>query len=64
MIFMDWGSCVLVEVLASPLSSEDSEKDGKDVRLRQLQQKGFVAVVTFTLNTADTGTVHLLECSS
>lgn len=36
---MDWGSCVLVEVLASPLSSEDSEKDGKDVRLRQLQQE-------------------------
>lgn len=60
MIFMDWGSCVLVEVLARPLSSEDSEKDGKDVRLR----KGFVTVVTFTLNTADAGAAHLVEFSS
>lgn len=37
MIFMDCGSCVRVEVLANPLSSEDSEQDGKDVSLRQLQ---------------------------
>lgn len=39
MIFMDCGSCVRVEVLANPLSSEDSEQDGKDVSLRQFQQE-------------------------
>lgn len=39
MIFMDCGSCVRVEVLAKPLSSEDSEQDGKDVSLRQFQQE-------------------------
>lgn len=39
MIFIDCGSCVRVEVFARPLSSEDSEQDGKDVSLRRFQQE-------------------------
>lgn len=50
MIFMDCGSCVRVEVLANPLSSEDSEQDGKDVSetAAASTQKDLLHLVIFT----------------
>lgn len=67
MIFMDCGSWVRVEVLANPLSSEDSEQDGKDVSLRQLQQARICYsyyCYSETLQVDSRGPARLLEFSS
>lgn len=64
MIFMDCGSCVLVEVLANPLSSEDSEQDGKDVSLRQLQQERICYSYYFYTETLKIRPACLLESYS
>lgn len=66
MIFMDCGSCVRVEVLANPLSSEDSEQDGKDVSEPEAAStaKDLLQLLFLHQTTAEVRPAHLLESSS